>query len=283
MTVWQRDFAAPPDYKSSPKYLAFAATEIEGQLNSSVGLEDTPPMHRLASVHVENPMRSLNRRLVWLSAPTRHHRARAAAACPMTGDGGEGTACPGAVPMTWLGGAVMRIFGVELCARGSGMEARSSLQLMRDESALIALCDESALRTPWNESALCRHYLSRHGSIKYMELLGNICHGHPGHPEGRADAFAAARPQGGVARCPERRGGSMTRGRLPRTAATIGRLRARRIVRQSADRAPDVAIRPSSRRAEPRTAMTRARWPGTSHGVVVSDRGRKTPMGTDAA
>jgi hypothetical protein len=154
-------------------------------------------MHRLASVHVEDPMRSLNRWLVWLSvsASARHHCARAVAACPITGDGCDGTACRGALPMTRLDGAVMR---VELRAR-SGMAVRSSHQLAGDESALITSHDESAHVGSRDESAHSGSrdesaLVVRHECLNCLALLGNRRDGAAGTRDGRSDAFAAARP-----------------------------------------------------------------------------------------
>src|SRR5215813_12314304 len=96
---------------------------MSARLSSDVGLEVAPPqMHRLASVHVEDPMRSLNRWFVRLSALTRHHRARAAMACPITGDERDGTACRDVLPTARIDGAVMR---VGLCAGQSGMGAQA--------------------------------------------------------------------------------------------------------------------------------------------------------------
>src|SRR5882672_1144351 len=109
-------------------------------------------MHRLASVHVEDPMRSPNRWLVSLAALTRHSRGRAMAACPIAGDGCDGTAGLG-------------VLG-ETRARRSGRGGRSSHLRARNESALKAR-GESALER-CDESALVAHHLARHESTNFM-------------------------------------------------------------------------------------------------------------------
>lgn len=85
-----------------------------------------------------------------LTALTRHHRGRAVAACPIAGDGGDGTA----------GRGVLR----------SGRGGESSHLRTRNESALNA-CGESALEGA-HESALVAHHLARHESTNFMVLLG---------------------------------------------------------------------------------------------------------------
>lgn len=101
-------------------------------------------------------MRSPNRWLVSLTAVTRHHRGRAVAACPIAGDGCDGTAGRGVLGDTR--------------ARRSGRGGRSSHLRARNESALKAR-DESALEGG-HESALVAHHLARHESTNFIVLLG---------------------------------------------------------------------------------------------------------------
>jgi hypothetical protein len=98
-------------------------------------------------------MRSPNRWLVSLAVPTRHHRGRAVAACPIAGDDCDGTAGHG-----------------ELRALRSGEGGGSSHLRTRNESALKA-ASESALEG-CDESALVAHHLVRHESTNFMVLLG---------------------------------------------------------------------------------------------------------------
>lgn len=95
-------------------------------------------MHRLASVHIKDLLDSLNRGLVWLSAPARHRRARTS--------------------------------GIELRARRPGMGGRSWRRCAGDESALMTSHDESALDVPCDESALGH---AAHWCVNYLVLLRN--------------------------------------------------------------------------------------------------------------
>lgn len=113
-------------------------------------------MHRSASVHVEDPVRSPDRWLASLTALTRHHRGRTVAACPIAGGRYDGTAGRGVLGETRV--------------RRSGRGGGASHLRARNESALKAR-GESALES-CDESALVARRLARHESTNFMVLLG---------------------------------------------------------------------------------------------------------------